>query len=143
MKKDLNKILSYTIPKGDCLEWTRCYNTDGYPRAVFDQNNNGKVHRVVYELHNQCDVSGLVVRHKCDNPRCLNPEHLELGTNADNMKDRDTRLRHGASKLTPNKVRCIRSLRGVVPQKYIAEMFDIDSRTVSSVQLKRHWKWVK
>jgi len=142
MKKELTKILSYTKPVDTCLEWVRCFNTDGYPRAVFDGNSNGKVHRVVFELSTGTSAEGLIVRHKCDNIRCVNPDHLEVGTTADNMRDRDTRLRHGAAKLTPNKVKCIRSLRGIVPQKYIAEMFGINSRTVSSIQLKRHWKWL-
>lgn len=142
MKRDLETILQNTTKKGDCLEWTKCFNTDGYPRAVIDGNNNSKVHRVVYELHNNCPVDNKVVRHRCDNIKCVNPLHLQEGTHKDNMQDRDTRLRHGGAKLTPERVKLIRSLRGVVSQKYIAAMLGIDSRTVSSVQLRRHWKWL-
>lgn len=142
MQRNLETILKNTINHNGCLEWIKCLNTDGYPRANIGGNVNIKVHRVVWELHNNQDATGLIIRHKCDNPKCINPEHLESGTVADNIKDRDVRLRHGFSKLTPNKVRVIRSLRGIVPQKYIAEMFNIDPRTVSSVQLKRHWKWI-
>ncbi|CAH9016537.1 putative homing endonuclease [Vibrio phage 275E43-1] len=93
MKKDLELILSHTEQLGNCLIWTRCCNTDGYPRAVIDGNNNAKVHRVVYELYHGELEQGLVVRHVCDNPKCINPEHLVSGTQQDNVQDRVQRGR--------------------------------------------------
>ena len=91
--RDLEFFLKHTKENGDCLEWTRCFNTDGYPRCAWNGSSNGKVHRIVYELVHKKDITGLVVRHKCDNPKCLNPEHLEIGTPSDNTKDRDERNR--------------------------------------------------
>ena len=63
----------------------------GYGRIVV--NKGGKsfsyaAHRVAYELRNGEIPDGHVVRHKCHNPRCINPRHLETGTHADNAKDR-------------------------------------------------------
>jgi len=91
--KTLEEILSYTEQVGDCLEWTRCYNSDGYPRMAWNGSTNGKVHRIVYELSTGESPNGYVVRHRCDNPRCVNPSHLELGTALDNIKDREDRGR--------------------------------------------------
>ncbi len=143
MKRDLNKILSYTVPENDCLVWTRCLNTDGYPRAVVDGNFNGKVHRVVYELATGEDITGLVIRHTCDNPRCINPVHLVKGTLVDNVNDRTERNRANA-KVTPDQVRAIRELykTGKFTQEKIGFMFNLNPRTISSIVLGRHWRHV-
>ena len=145
MKRDLNEFLKYTKKDGDCLLWTRCANTDGYPRAVVDGNANTKVHRVVYELTQDCLNSGEVVRHTCDNPLCINPDHLLKGSPADNSRDRDTRDRHGASKVTRKQVRMIRELwaSGNYLQKELAETFGLNHRTISSLVTGKHWKHVE
>jgi len=147
MKRDLNLILSFTEENKNsgCLEWTRCLNTDGYPRAIFGTNANGKVHRVVYELYNKRDIKGLVVRHKCDNPKCINPLHLDIGFPKDNIRDMDERQRRGNSKLSHKEVLAIRDLytSGNYLQKDLAKMFGIDHRTVSSIICFTHFKHVK
>lgn len=144
MKRDLDFFLSHTVENGSCLEWTRCFNTDGYPRCGWNGHSNGKVHRIVWELCTGQSADGLVVRHKCDNIRCINPNHLEIGTNADNMLDRDLRGRHGAAKLTRDQVNEIRELykTGAYLQRELGEMFGINSRTVSSLVNYVHWKTV-
>lgn len=144
MKRDLGIILSYTTKKGECLEWTRCFNTDGYPRAVIDGNANGKVHRVVWEIHNNSSAKGFVIRHSCDNPRCINPAHLSIGSNTDNMKDRDLRERHGASKLTHDQVREIRKLwdTGQYYGWELSSVYKINTRTLYSLIKGNHWKSV-
>lgn len=85
-------LLSYTANNNGCCEWTRCYNTDGYPRMVYKGSSNGKVHRIILELLG-FDIEGKVVRHTCDNPKCINPEHLVVGTPVENAKDRQDRGR--------------------------------------------------
>lgn len=142
MKKDIDLILSHTKPNGECLEWTRCFNTDGYPRAAFDGYVNGKVHRVVYELSSGENIDGLVVRHTCDNPRCINPKHLIKGTPRENMMDRNERTGNGWAKLTKDQVRAIRLLNGKFMQIEIAEMFGVRPQTISSIIRGKHWKHV-
>ena len=142
MKKDLNLILKCTKEtKTGCLEWTRCFNTDGYPRAVFDGNSNGKVHRVVWELYNKTEATGYVIRHTCDNPKCINPNHLLLGTVLDNVNDMLSRNRHW-SKLVPEEVKSIRSLyqTGLYTQKALGQIFKVSTNTVSSLINYTHWK---
>lgn len=152
MKRDLNIILSYTKEtESGCLEWIRCIDKDGYPRAGFvgpnGESSCGKSHRVnriVYELYTGKDITGLVVRHKCDNPKCINPKHLLSGTPTDNMLDRDKRGRHGCAKLSHDDVRKIRELNatGEYKQKDLASMFSVDARTISSIVNKTHFKHV-
>lgn len=78
-----------------CIEWAGAKTTAGYgTRRV--NGKNRYVHRLTYcEAHGLSleSIEGLVVRHRCDNPRCYRIEHLELGTQADNMRDRAERGR--------------------------------------------------
>ena len=92
------------------LIWTGALNSDGYPRISFKGNSNIKVHRFVVELSTGKDITGLVVRHKCDNPLCINPNHLILGTNIDNVTDRTLRGRthNQVTEREVNKVRLLR-----------------------------------
>lgn len=84
--------LQYTTKVGDCLEWQRCFNTDGYPRAYLKGNCNTKVHREVFF---QCKgFYPRVVRHSCDNVKCINPLHLEAGDVLDNIRDCKLRGRY-------------------------------------------------
>lgn len=70
----------------ECLSHTVKGKQNRYPR-IMDFGTRKKVHRFIFE---QCFGSipdGMVVRHKCDNTLCINPEHLELGTQSDNVHD--------------------------------------------------------
>lgn len=140
----LNKILKHTMKVDDCLLWTRCLNTDGYPRMLWEGNANGKVHRIVYQLtHPEEDINGKVIRHTCDNPRCINPEHLLSGSAVDNMNDRDSRFRHGAAKLKPEQVLEIRESFKQNPRlkaPHVARLYGISARTVLSIKHGKHWK---
>lgn len=78
-----------------CITTGGCHSKDGY--SIFQLGGKGvRGHRVSYCVRNRCSldsIKGLVVRHKCDNPACVNPDHLEIGTNADNVRDRQLRKR--------------------------------------------------
>lgn len=128
----------------ECWEWQAYTGSKGYGTFKVD----GKTllaHRFSYEIVNGPIKGGLFVRHKCDNPRCVNPKHLELGTHADNMRDMVERGRgasnkgtsHGRSKLTENEVREIRA--NPRSERKIAADFNISPALVGYIRRRKLW----
>lgn len=77
------------VKKSDgCWEWSGSKDNKGY--GILSSYKGGasiKAHRLSYEMANGEIPSGMVIRHKCDNPTCVNPSHLEIGTQKDNVRD--------------------------------------------------------
>lgn len=97
--RPLNKRLreiGWDITERGCWEWRGFRNELGY--GIFSAERLGLVHarahRVVYEHLTGDEVGDRVLRHRCDNPPCVNPAHLETGTQADNINDMMERGRH-------------------------------------------------
>jgi hypothetical protein len=80
---------------GDCWLWTARLSRDGYGqfRTGGVGTPNARAHRVAWALAYGAIPEGLLVLHRCDNPRCVRPEHLFLGTSADNVADRNAKGR--------------------------------------------------
>ena len=74
------------IPFGACWIWTAALDTDGYGMIAVG-NTPKPAHRIAWMLNNGPIPEGRHVLHTCDNPCCVNPNHLFLGTHSDNMKD--------------------------------------------------------
>lgn len=83
----------------ECWEWMGSRNTGGYGWFKVGDRATGS-HRVAFELTSGPIPDGLLIRHRCDNPPCCNPAHMELGTPADNAADRTERGRHHLAKVT-------------------------------------------
>lgn len=106
-------------------------------------------HRVSYEAHIGPIPQGLSVLHRCDNPPCVNPSHLFLGTIADNNADMAAKgravqgVRQHCAKLTPDAVRKIRSLGDAgMPQREVASRFGIAQSTARDIIIRRSWRSV-
>ncbi|WP_326814076.1 HNH endonuclease signature motif containing protein [Streptomyces sp. NBC_01763] len=84
---------------GDCWVWDGSTIGRGYGNFRIG-GQNFLVHRSSYEIHHGPIPEGLMVLHSCDNPPCANPDHLRVGTNADNMRDRSERGRHPSTAKT-------------------------------------------
>lgn len=85
---------------GDCWEWQAAKNPKGYGFFGLGRRGDGHAlaHRVAYELTTGSIPDGLCVLHKCDNPGCVRPDHLWLGTRADNNRDMIGKGRHWSQK---------------------------------------------
>ena len=136
-------------PKTNCYECiSHKPGRDGYPRSRV----NGKLdrtHRHVYRKFKGEIPGGMVVRHTCDNRLCCNPDHLVLGTHADNARDRVERGRgasgdrNGASKLHRNEVIRIHYFaeKGFSPVE-LAKIFEVTPVTIRRIISGKTWKEV-
>lgn len=135
------------ITSSGCWEWTGYTNPDGYGWTSFN-GTTLSTHRLSWKFHNGDIPKDLKVLHKCDNRPCINPDHLFLGTQADNVRDMDKKKRrvslsgenNSQAKLTLKQVGSIKELceQGVYA-KYIAPRFGISMATVYHIKNGRIW----
>lgn len=123
-----------------CWLWTGWTTTFGYGEMQKSTGTKIRAHRFSYELHKGPIPKGLIVMHLCDNPPCVNPRHLRVGTVSENSKDEITKGRnpwgeqHGMAKLSDDDVRAIRTASlGGERQSSIARRFKIHQSTVSQI----------
>jgi len=133
--------------KEECWDWTAYKTADGYGRMGGIGRKILTAHRVSWELHNGPIPGEMCVCHSCDNPACVNPDHLWLGTHQDNMADRDEKGRHTPTsgernrhaKLTENQVMAIRSEYPGTGQAELAEKYGVRRKTISKIICRELW----
>ena len=141
-----------------CWQWTGAVNNKGYG-IYWNTGKNLSVyktllaHRVSWVLRFGAIARGLLVLHRCDNTRCVNPDHLFLGTQKDNITDSLLKGRHRygclrgeshpESKLTNSDVREIRSLIGTMSFCAIARKFNVNNTAIHHIHKGRTWVHVK
>ncbi len=136
-----------------CVLWTGTARPSGYGYITLGSRmGNQKIaaHRASWELHNGPIPDSLCVLHRCDVRLCVAPEHLFLGTNADNTADMIAKGRQaigeksGLAKLTQEQVRQIRDryAAGGISQRTLAREYRVRDITVSAVIRRRNWKHI-
>ena len=135
---------------GKCWEWTGHKSPEGYG-GFWDGDEDITAHRFAYSLVYGVVPKGLCVCHHCDNPGCVKPSHLFMGTHSDNMVDSVAKGRsvdnrgskHGLSKLCENDVYEIRRLCSLgVEQKTVAKMWRTVPTNVSLIVNRERWKHI-
>lgn len=136
-----------------CFEW-RGDTLNGYGQMRY-LGKRQRTHRLSWIAHHGGIPPGLCVLHRCDNPLCINPEHLFLGTRLDNNADKTLKGRqargvgHGKagedshfSKLTALDVQAIRNTyaRGELTQSQLAQQYGISQSQISNIVANKHWR---
>ena len=148
-----------------CWQWLANRERDGYGNFRLD-NQQQKAHRVAWTLAIGRIPHGLIVLHRCDNPACVNPAHLSLGTQADNVADRSAKGRsasgdrHGTrtkphrvargeraaqAKLTPDDVWAIRHCmlkHRLFTRAEIARDYGVSQVAIGKIANNENWKHI-
>lgn len=141
---------NYTpIPYAGCWIWEGNIRAPGGYGVVYYEGETQYVHRTIYKLLKGEIPEGMCICHTCDTPSCMNPDHLFLGTQKDNMKDAlaKGRLARGArmgnAKLSTEDVLEIRALFNKnIPKKQIARKYKVFPSTIRKIINKTNWGWL-
>lgn len=137
--KDADRFNSKTEPCGECIRWTGRIQPNGYGQFRL----NGKTqyaHRAAYTLFNGEIPEGYVVMHSCDNRWCVNPRHLTLGTQADNLIDMTRKGRHSKT-VIPNDH--IEGIRNDTRSSYvIAREWGVNPSTIQKIKSGKSRRFV-
>lgn len=143
------RMIALTDRSGDCWIWNGYRRPGGYGEVYIEvkgKRTRPLAHRAMYQVF-RGDIGDTPLCHRCDNPSCVNPDHLFLGTRADNNADRNAKGRqakgeaHGFAKLTAADVRSIR--RDKRHRNQIAKSYGVASNTIQAVQTRKTWRHVE
>lgn len=141
------------LDKNKCWMWHGATDRDGYGK--FTLNNNKQIIRMqasryaYEEFYNKKISTDMLCCHKCDNPTCVNPHHIFLGTHKDNMKDMVSKnrslkgSRHHQSILTEKQVIDIKLLiKQSKTINYIANLYNVSEQCIYAINEERNWRHI-
>jgi hypothetical protein len=136
---------------GDCWIWTASKDRKGYGQMLVNCKPH-RAHRLSWILHNGEIPEGGHCLHHCDNPACVNPEHLYIGSHSDNMQDMVRRGRRSHTKqkgsshtraiLTEEQVRDIKMRLSNETVRGIADSLGLKKHVISDISAGRTWKQI-
>ena len=161
-QKHLPKFWSRVVKSDKCWEWIGSKDDEGYGRMHLG-NGSIKAHRLSFLIAHGTISVGMCICHTCDNPSCVNPEHLWAGTNYENQHDKLKKQReargathgtrtkpecvkrgvaNGRSKLNPELVESIRDqyASGKISYKKLASKFNVSKTLVRKIVANTLWK---
>src|SRR5215510_4419963 len=144
---------SYVDTSGICWLWIGAKTPGKWPYGMYRYDGKAmQAHRVAWILTHGPILPGFLVLHRCDNPPCVHPDHLFLGTLSDNMRDAWQKNRgviprhrgeeHAMAKLTWQDVRTIRALRDDAGMTLatLGAQFHVDQSTIGKIVNHKLWK---
>lgn len=136
----------------DCWQWLACKTRYGYGVMRADGKQRLATHILWFLRHGYWPQKSRTANHHCDNPSCLNPKHLYLGTPKSNTRDMMKRNRYviqrgelcGRAKLTNKEVYTIKRLlvRGGITQKELAFRFGVSKPIISRIKTGKIWRHI-
>lgn len=153
MTKEFSERFWQKVEKTDtCWNWTGA-KTNGYGVIGTRRSTIEKAHRISYMMHKGDFQQNLCVCHTCDNPACVNPDHLFIGSHKDNAIDKIAKGRNrenpvrgekqGLSKLRENSVKRIRIVGNSLSLNRLAVLFGVSKKSISNVLQNKTWSHVK
>jgi len=142
------KIVICRVDKNGCWIWTANKSKRGYGLVTKDGTTKNVTRIILAAKLGRPLSPGLMALHSCDNPPCVNPEHLWEGSSLDNNRDMNAKgrgvyvigERHGLSKLTRNDVHQIREMLAKgTSQRKIAARFNVRQGTISYIKSGETW----
>lgn len=143
----LERFEAYVEKSDGCWKWTGYRDPNGYGRLNID-NVPVLAHRISWDLFKRKPIGEDHALHRCDNPQCVNPDHLfrgdQISNTADKMKKKRHRfgvsrgVDHGCAKLTEDQIRTIRKSSDV--DQNIADQFGISRRHVLDIKNLKVWR---
>lgn len=143
--------LKYCKDDSGCWIWTASVAGKGYGQIKLPgQRKQIYAHRLSYMIHKGEDPGKKHICHTCDNPRCVNPEHLFIGTSQDNHDDMKAKGRHtfgeksATAKLSEGQVKQIKTLlKEKIPQMLISKIFGVSQIQISRINTGQRWAHIK
>lgn len=141
------RLWAKTQKSDTCWVWIGAHLISGYGHMTINKKRV-TVHRLSWEVHNGPIPIGMEILHRCDNPPCIRPDHLFIGTNQDNVDDMVSKKRHtygdrnGHAVFTDDQAREILYLLRTkqATGRQIAQQYGVDETTISKMRLGITWK---
>lgn len=140
--KTIDDLMQRTAAEGECLVWQGSFRDGQYGQVWVDGEGNYLAHRLAYELSSGTKLSGSeCVLHSCDNPACINPDHLFKGSRSDNHRDMCVKKRNYCATLSESDAIKIRELYAEtnMRQSDIGEIYGVSPSHVGEIVRGEKW----